>query len=55
MNTARIVVLTIAPGAGVAACLASGTDSRLLWAAPVAQPKAACPDAGTAKLGDTGK
>jgi hypothetical protein len=55
MNTARIVVLTIAPGAGVAPCLASGTDSRLLSAAPVAQPKAAYPDADTAKLSDTGK
>jgi pilus assembly protein CpaB len=36
MNTARIVVLTIAPGAGgVAAYLASGSDNKLLPAEPV--------------------
>ena len=38
MNTARIVVLTIALGAGgVAAYLASGSDNKPLPAAPVAQ------------------
>ena len=38
MNTARIVVLTIALGAGgVAAYLASGTDNKPAAAAPVAQ------------------
>src|SRR6267154_4731940 len=38
MNTARIVVLTIAVGAGgIAAYLASGSDNKPLPAAPVAQ------------------
>jgi pilus assembly protein CpaB len=38
MNTARIVVLTIAKGAGgIAAYLASGSDKRAETAAPVAQ------------------
>jgi len=38
MNTARIVVLTIAVGAGgVAACLAIGSDSKPPSAEPVAQ------------------
>jgi hypothetical protein len=38
MNTARIVVLTIAVGAGgVAACLASGLDNKPLPIEPVAQ------------------
>src|SRR5205807_9457289 len=38
MNTARIVVLTIAVGAGgIAAYLASGSDNQPLPAAPVAQ------------------
>jgi pilus assembly protein CpaB len=38
MNTARIVVLTIAVGAGgIAAYLASGTDNKPLPTAPVAQ------------------
>jgi hypothetical protein len=38
MNTARIVVLTIAVGAGgVAACLASGPDNKPLPTEPVAQ------------------
>ena len=38
MNTARIVVLTIALGAGgVAAYLASGSDNKSLPAEPVAQ------------------
>jgi hypothetical protein len=38
MNTARIVVLTIAVGAGgVAACLASGLDDKPLPTEPMAQ------------------
>src|SRR5882762_11871168 len=38
MNTARIVVLTIAVGAGgIAAYLASGSDNKTLPAEPVAQ------------------
>src|SRR5476649_443934 len=38
MNTARIVVLTIAVGAGgIAAYLASGSDNKPLPAQPVAQ------------------
>jgi pilus assembly protein CpaB len=38
MNTARIVVLAIAVGAGgIAACLASGSDNRPLAAEPAAQ------------------
>ena len=38
MNTARIVVLTIAVGAGgIAAYLASGSDNKTLPADPVAQ------------------
>jgi Flp pilus assembly protein CpaB len=42
MNTARIVVLTIAVGAGgVAACLASGHDNQPLLTEPVAQRQSA--------------
>jgi pilus assembly protein CpaB len=38
MNTARIVVLTIAVGAGgTAACLANGPDNKPLLTEPVAQ------------------
>jgi pilus assembly protein CpaB len=38
MNTARIIALTIALGAGgIAACLASGSDNKPAPAEPVAQ------------------
>jgi pilus assembly protein CpaB len=55
MNTARIVVLAIAPSADVAACLASGPDSNPPSAAPIAQPPTTDPDADKAKLSDKGK
>src|SRR5450759_1397848 len=52
MNTARIVVLTIAPGAGgIAAYLASGSNDQLLPAEPVVRLQTldalvACSDTG---------
>jgi len=55
MNTARNLALAVAPSADVAACLASGTDSKPPSAAPIAQPPTTNPDADKAKLSDKGK
>jgi hypothetical protein len=53
MNTARIVVLTTAGGAGgIAACFASGSDGKPLPTEPVGQLQALSSNDRNLKLGD---
>ena len=54
MNTARIVVLTIAVGAGgIAACRADGSDDKPLQTDPVALLQAPSSDDQGPKYGDS--
>ena len=53
MNTARIVVLATAGGAGgIAACFASGSDGKPLPTEPVGQLQALSSNDRNLKLGD---